>query len=1195
VSFIHEIMNKSHRSAFLILSAFAASALPGSAQRGPVPGFNTSTPYLIHYGNWNSTLINEARTNYKLVILHPSTSNITPANIATIRSGPDLTAGTADDVKVFAYISVGEDDRPGAPFTEDGAGPRIDPRPSYSGPLNDSIDPLGIPSDGGTGYASYYLDDQDFNGFPDQNSIFGGYYVNPGDPAWHTILKTKTKSADGRAGIDELLTTTYGAGYGCDGLFLDTLDTPAPNSFGATYFEWTAKAYRDLVKKISDDNPTKLLIANRGVFFYNPNLKPYAYTLRPHINMLMFESYYTDSSGSGAATAFFADNKFNFAPKINAEADRPDGFSVIGLGYTSSGEAPALTTQDFNENHREQGWALYRTNPSLDAVPFNTQAATWNAANPDVSPPVWDSTAASGSDSDPGTAGNQPPAPRVGVQEAVGGSGSAIVRWDVARDQSGKVKYNLYYTDAAVLDFSTATKIANITPSIPDTYRLGAGAGRYPYQYTLGGLTNGTAYRFAIRAEDALGNEETNTAVLTATPQSVPATFRSVNIDGNFADWDGVPIVTSDPVEATPVDFSDVQVANDADFLYIRFTLHTAAAAFSDVNTHLFLDTDNNPATGLTVSGANIGSEVMIEGGSGYDQRGGGFNEGNVDGVLWSISPAGAATAFELRISRAATFANGGAPIFGGNTIRLALQDNQGDTTTGILIDFANEPVEPSSYATISVDGDDSDWASVPLADTDPAGDGTQDIVSLKVANDADYLYVLVRYNGPVDANTLNGSPSIFLSLDNDADTATGFNIYGLGQVGAEVSWQNDFPFAQSASSFNLDATFTNGAAGISPYISNTSFQEYRIARNATYTVGAGPALPVFPNNTIKLAMWTNDAVAAEFAGAVDYTFATPPPAGNFASITVDGAFADWAGIPVRASRGASGASMDWATLQLANDADYLYGRFTLHTTPTAAPFSEFQTNLFLDADNNSATGFVPGGTTIGSSMLIQGTSGYDQRGGGFNEGNVDGLDFVVAGSGTEWEFRISRAAAYAGAVPVFSGNDIRLVLQDDRPAAPGTLLLPAGVAYSFQAPPTAGSPYDVWKNSKFNETEAGDSLTSGPAADPDKDGIVNLLEFAFDLQPKTPDVGGLPDGELKLTGADRFLTFTYKRRPASDGLIYQPQTSSNLAAWNGDSAQFTTVSTSPLGGGFDLVEIRLNTPVPSGPKFIRLNVTLAP
>lgn len=1167
------------------------------AQRGPVPGFNTSTPYLIHYGNWTSTLISQARNNYKLVILHPSASSITAADIATIRSGPDGVAGNADDVKVLAYISVGEDDRPGAPFAADGEGPRIDPRPSYESPLA-GINPLGSPSPGGTGFASYYLDDNDHDGQPDRNAIFGGYYVNPGDPAWYEILKTKTKAAHGRAGIRELLTTTTGNGYDCDGLFLDTLDTPAPASFGATFFEWTTPAYRDLVKKISDDNPDKLLLANRGVFFYNPNLKNYAYTLRPYINMLMFESYYTDSSGSGTATAFFSDNKFNFAAKINAEAGRPDGFNVISLGYTSAGEPAGLGAQDFVESQREQGWALYRTNPALNSLPFNTQAATWNAANPDTAPPAWDSTAALGGDSDPETPGNQPPPPRTGIQEVITGSGFATVRWDLARDQTGPVKYHLYYTTDPVLNFSTATKLANIAPAIPDSYRSGAGAGRFPYEYTLGSLSNGTTYRFAIRAEDSLGHEDTNTVVLAGTPQANPSTYRAIAIDGSFTDWDGVPVLEADPVDlAAPVDFGDIQVANDANYLYIRFTLHAEASPFSTFNTHLFLDTDNNAATGLPVSGANIGSEVMIEGSTAYDQRGGGFNEGGVNGIAWSLAPAGPGTVFELRLSRHATFINGGSPVFSGNTIRLALQDNLGDTSTGILLDFAPSPPAPpptSHYAPISVDGNPADWAEIPDSKVDALGESTPDIASLKVANDADYLYILVQYNGPVDTNTLNGSPSIFLSVDNDANPGTGFDIYGLGEVGAEVSWQNDFPFAQAAGNYNIGASFTNGAAGIAPYASNTSVQEYRIARNATFSVGGGPEQPVFPNSTIKLAVWSDHGSAAEFAGAVTYAFANTPPAGNYATIEVDGTFSDWDGIPVRASRAASGSEIDWATLQLANDGVYLYGRFTLHAVPAAVPFSEFQSNVFIDTDNNPATGYIPTGSTIGSGLMIQGGTGYDQRGGGFNEGVVEGLGWSISGGGTEWEFRVSRTAAYAGALPVFAGPTLRLMLQDDRPTLPGTLLPAGGTPYTFQGHPSAAS-YEAWRVLHFSEAERNNPLISADNSDPDHDGIENLLEYALGKLPKSAGVEGLPYGGFATLGADRFFTFTYTRLPASAGVSYIPQSSSNMADWDGNPLQFTTIGTTPSIGDWEEVTIRLNSALPTGPRYLRLKVTLTP
>src|SRR5271167_4288825 len=106
-----------------------------AGENGALAKYNTSQPYLIYYGNWTASQVDYARTNYHLVILHPA-SNITSNQIATIKRGRDNIAGTADDVLVLAYLSIGEDDRNGVPFVGDGQGPRVDPRASDSDPLS---------------------------------------------------------------------------------------------------------------------------------------------------------------------------------------------------------------------------------------------------------------------------------------------------------------------------------------------------------------------------------------------------------------------------------------------------------------------------------------------------------------------------------------------------------------------------------------------------------------------------------------------------------------------------------------------------------------------------------------------------------------------------------------------------------------------------------------------------------------------------------------------------------------------------------------------------------------------------------------------------------------------------------------------------------------------------------------------------
>jgi hypothetical protein len=94
------------------------------------------------------------------------------------------------------------------------------------------------------------------------------------------------------------------------------------------------------------------------------------------------------------------------------------------------------------------------------------------------------------------------------------------------------------------------------------------------------------------------------------------------------------------------------------------------------------VDSDNNAQTGFQASSAAFGSEWMIEGGAGYDERNGGFNEGVISSLWWALAPANGRE-FEFRVSLSARFGDGTA-ILGTNTFRLLLQDNRGsEVATG--------------------------------------------------------------------------------------------------------------------------------------------------------------------------------------------------------------------------------------------------------------------------------------------------------------------------------------------------------------------------------------------------------------------------------------------------------------------------------------------------------------------------------
>ena len=158
-------------------------------------------------------------------------------------------------------------------------------------------------------------------------------------------------------------------------------------------------------------------------------------------------------------------------------------------------------------------------------------------------------------------------------------------------------------------------------------------------------------------------------------PGTSSAPFRSsILIDGDFEDWGGIGPIVSIPQEnpGTP-EFKDFYLANDSDYLYLRFSFHEPVGPLpTDHYYHIYLDADHNASSGRAA--AAIGIEVMIENGAGYQQKNGGFNEGGVDGLDLQLAPESQATEFECRISRQAVYAADGQPVFAAETIALAME-----------------------------------------------------------------------------------------------------------------------------------------------------------------------------------------------------------------------------------------------------------------------------------------------------------------------------------------------------------------------------------------------------------------------------------------------------------------------------------------------------------------------------------------
>ena len=502
--------------------------------------------YLANYGPFDDASIAIAQ-RYQMVIAHTRHPSLTPAQVASIQQGVRAD-DPVDDVLVLCYVSVGEDLRTSAfddaaigfdaRFRGDGSGPRVDPRgPHADGASLDGVDPRGQASPGGTGYASFYLDDNDGNGVPDRNPIFGGLFVNAGDPRWFDTLDAmRVDGPDGVAGLREVLSSDYGRGLGCDGVFMDTVDTAAPNSFtnpssrNPTEFEWTAPGMAEFIRHVRAAYPNKLILQNRGLFFFDPRFPHYEHNPRGAIDFVLYESYRLNSNPHEEWNAFhYPDNRYNVAPKLMAEAGRPDGFKVVSLGY-AEGPADRMSRatlleqstmgidslmEDIRVTQDLAGFRHYITDGDVRLV---NEFVRTHSNLEDSEPPRWASTYNDHDASPP-----VEPTARVGIQQAVGGRGQITVRWDVALDKS-RVRYRLY-VQPQPFDFQADPRLSGATrvelsPTIPAEYLKGVGPDRFPHEATLSGFPAGETQYLLIRAVDQspAANEDTNTAVLTAAP-----------------------------------------------------------------------------------------------------------------------------------------------------------------------------------------------------------------------------------------------------------------------------------------------------------------------------------------------------------------------------------------------------------------------------------------------------------------------------------------------------------------------------------------------------------------------------------------------------------------------------------------------------------------------------------------------------
>ena len=128
-------------------------------------------------------------------------------------------------------------------------------------------------------------------------------------------------------------------------------------------------------------------------------------------------------------------------------------------------------------------------------------------------------------------------------------------------------------------------------------------------------------------------------------------------------------------------------------------------------------------------------------------------------------------------------------------------------------------------------------------------------------------------------------------------------------------------------------------------------------------------------------------------------------------------------------------------------------------------------------------------------------------------------------------------------------------------------------------------TPLPQWKLAYFTSAQLSDG-TSDDASDPNGDGTVNLLAYAFGVAPFQSARTSLPVSTIT---SNRLQLSFLRLNPVTD-LAYVPEVSADLRTWTTDTSP---VSVTPLGGGLERVIVQDSATVSvSARRFIRLRVT---
>lgn len=433
---------------------------------------------------------------------------------------------------------------------------------------------------------------------------------------------------------------------------------------------------------------------------------------------------------------------------------------------------------------------------------------------------------------------------------------------------------------------------------------------------------------------------------------TVQGRYVSVTPDGAMTEWapgdlfyDDSEIADGAPLSST---YSNIYLANDASYLYVGLQLKAPSSIFSNWTHALYIDTDDNPATGFNSGWMSGGYDRLVQYGAGggvysvYEFTGGAAQGSWSWGFLGTFSYGYDDEIVEWAIPRSL--------LAGSTEARILFQTSGGDVTIETWAysfegGAKNYRFAPTPSATLNV----SSAHGIP---TPSAGIHTNALATV----------IPVSVSTPAPANGTQFVSVGWTMTGNDPLSGAGTNFVMTVTNNAALTWlwQTNV----------LLSVVTNGPGevwGDAPGY-------YAHGAVVTLTPNPSPGY-VFKgwSGGVPPAQANDNPLALTLDKARSVTANFEMFKGSFGPKTVDGSLVEWSPAELFYADpdivDGAPAGSTYSAIYVANDQQYLYVGLQLKGASSVA--SDWTHELFIDTDMNPATGYNAGWMANGYDRMV--------------------------------------------------------------------------------------------------------------------------------------------------------------------------------------------------------------------------------